>query len=322
MQTNRAKWLVFADTPLQVYNACCLAQSRPDVLCDLAIYAQFGQHNEYSRIAASTQLFEHIYQILPYAPTTTLQMRLWKIGVYFGSLNIKVPKKIVSSQYEAFAMACPTPATFEMLTLLRNNNPRIETVLYEDGTGSYTGNCFRRLTYLDDMPHGVEKDKWYVSIIKKCISVMHRNGSSQYRPTKLYVKKPELVSYDPPFDVAALQALSERQNAKFSKDKSVNNNKAEIVLLDVPRGAGDKSTGEKEFDEVANGLLKAEMRIGYRAHPRSSVLPECHFMGNGRGDNGWPVWAGSTSSRDSQHDSSRRNYLHCSIFWCSCNLLK
>lgn len=272
-------WLFYADTPLQIYNATLLASSlkQSSVCIDLIVYDQFSEAKKLIESYKKLNIFDAIYLIEKIEAKEVRDYFIWEICACFGRKTIDF-SQYISNSYNNFALACPTFATFELLTFLRKYNPSLNVVFYEDGTGSYNGNVFQQIYYFDKPPTKAVNTEWFVRTIRNII-VLPFFKKFQYSPSTLYLKRPELIQFPASIAVKPLLPSAECINQLLS-DSSLNSSDIDsannIIILDTPRISKYGITPETKAIDLAVRIIKkiSSNRILFRAHPRSNIAPE------------------------------------------------
>ena len=196
--------LYFADTPVQLLNCISIALEKmrcgPAERRDLIIYGQFNDADALSAFASSSGAFENVYVYQNVVSFSKWEQRLALIKVFFGGHCLKsIPDFVKTSSYDAMLFSCPTAVTYNLFSILTRNNPHTKVILYEDGSGTYTGSILQGLIYPGDLPNGV-KNSYLVNVAKKTLRLL----PIAYRPypiIKLLVKCPELLQINYEFEI-------------------------------------------------------------------------------------------------------------------------
>ena len=266
------RWLFFADTPLQLYNSYLIASdiSKNGEVADVLVYGQFSDAKSLASVYAQTNRFSTIYICEPQSCVDFKDLFLWQLSVCVGKNRLHL-QGLPENSYDYYAIACPTPATFDILRTLRKKNPNVKTVFYEDGTGAYNGNIFRQPFYFDKPPDKSLRAVTYVRIIQSLFSIFP-NKKILYSPSKLCLKRPELLQYQLtipcakiPIDPEAIQSLKR----VLPPVNNVLPKKQKIIFLDVPRTARE-NTGANIIDHMIEIAQQLNTPCLLRTHPRST----------------------------------------------------
>lgn len=264
-------WLFFADTPLQMYNSALIAsdlinEGNSAALC---VYNQFSNAEELVSIYKKTNVFDKIEIVEPLPIHEYRQQFLWQIGAYLGIKKLDT-RTILNERYDYFALACPTPATFEVLQRLRVRNKELRVSFYEDGTGSYNGEVFKTAYSFDFPPLPDKNEPPRIHTVRKWINAL-RLKRFLYSPERLYLKNPSLADSDIslpieplPTDSAFIAELTAiLDNEALSLDQESN-----IIILDSTRCA-EQNQETKCLDRAIEIIVGLDEKPLLRSHPRS-----------------------------------------------------
>lgn len=270
-----SRWLFFADTPLQLYNSYLIASdnlSTGDV-SDVVIYNQFRDARRLMSEYGQTGRFNAIYLCKEYVCSNFKKRFLWQMHACLGGSRLDL-RSLQGVSYDFFAFACPTPTTLDVLQTLRKANPDVKTVVFEDGTGTYTGNVFRQPFYFDKPPDESLTALPYVQAIQKLLSKL-RAKKMLYNPQMLYVKKPQLLQYHSNIPCSKMQVTPraiEPLKHLFPQGNETCTTK-KIILLDVPRTELE-NTGAALMDQIIQAARSLGRPCLLRPHPRSSFMSD------------------------------------------------
>ena len=269
------RWLVFADTPLQVSNSLHILYGiASNAKVDLMIYPQFEGAVELAKRTECQGVFDEVIVLDFEEPKSFLHTNLQMVGEYFGHRKRDFGF-LEKRSYERLFIACPTVVSYEVAIALKDINPALEVLFYEDGTGSYSGNVFRGSSYPDDAPRGVVNVHWYWRLLKRLSRAFGLDG--RYRATAIYVKVPDLVDYDPPFQILQLptkETPPELQKALFGDADSSMFDGLRVVFLDTPRDAAIDVEAAAAIDACLKESLDMGVPCAIRNHPRSTTSSE------------------------------------------------
>ena len=285
------RYLLFSDTPLQVLNAAVFSLSDvPDEdNVDIVISSQFADASTLSDQLRDSQIFDNVYLFKAYDWADKFEMRSRQLLLLLG-LGERCLCKVGNLAYDYFGFACPCPTAFAVLKRETKRNSDIETFLYEEGTGSYNGNIFRRIGYVDESPEGVAPTKGIVAFAKRILRLLP-DRMVRYNPKAIYVKRPDLLRYRPRFTVrqlggklrfdAGLSKLS--QCRAFSPIELPDD---AIVFFEPPRTALEGGEDIRVFDQLEQSLSNDGIEFYVREHPRTidgsnRELAGCHLANGG-----------------------------------------
>lgn len=274
----RKRILFYADRPQQVFNATCLAAQLRESGCrsDLLVANCFPDAPTMSALLDGGDFFENIAlceQIIDYSGS--LKSRAAELEVYLGFRRMMLPGWVEYGNYNAFCIACPCPETFNIIRVLRHQS-LLECILYEEGTGSYNGNVYRRFSYLGPVPSGVNSP----SGIQRCCSLLMRLALGVrdfYAVDSLYIKHPDFLEYEPCFDVRRLCCSDEVISLFASCGPLVPRNLLldgrRIVVLDEYRVSAEATGSALAVDSLMKRLTDEGIAFGVRRHPASKEPP-------------------------------------------------
>lgn len=280
-------WLFFADTPLQMYNAALVASKlvSQDDHASMLIYDQFTQATELAAVYERTEVFDAI-EVVPNRPIHEYRQQLfWQISSHFGKKNLAI-ETILDSPYDHFAIACPTPATFEVFQRLRARNKKLRVSFYEDGTGSYNGAVFKTVYSFDKPPLIDENEPPRIHQIRAIINALHLK-SFLYRPERLFLKNPTLLASGIDIPTQKIEPdqnfLDTLETALTIESLSLPSTKG-IIVLDTARYQEPNPE-----TETLDRLLEQAIHLGVspflRKHPRSVVdslyIKDCQDLSGG-----------------------------------------
>jgi hypothetical protein len=272
--------LFYACTPLQLLNAMYLSSQLADIgtVSDLFVYEQFSEATEYVKSVSNSGFFQSVY-ICESASSTSNMDAIKKNPL--GFLNtLRVDLQAAFSEdkpiYNAFFLACPNSSTFSLLSFLRDNNPNIDVLYYEDGTGSYTGYVFSGKTFYDFLPTNVQQSPWRRAS-KRLLKLLHGNRG-YYCADTMYVKKPQAIMYEAPLKTKRI-VPSERVvnflsgDSLWTGDESLD--KSNVIIFDCLRENGANQSAAAIIDELVTSLTDRQVPCYFKTHPRSdsSLLP-------------------------------------------------
>jgi len=264
--------LFFVDTPLQFYNAYLFASSKTDTCkSSILVYSQFQNAEPIANAYKDTGVFDQLYIVKPRKVASYKQSFFWQLSAIHGhqSLNLS---ELSDAHFDLFALACPSPATMEVYISLKKNNPKISTLFYEDGTGTYNGNVFKQPFYFEMPPEKSLNSASYINLLRKLSSAI--KAPWRYRPTAIYVKKPALLLYQPNIPCKQI-SIDNNEITKLVpvllKDHSYSFENARFLIFDVPRSETE-GFGANAIDEI---LAECTKNTRYhacclRSHPRST----------------------------------------------------
>lgn len=277
------RWLLFADTPLQVYNSIKLRFGNipKDDVVDLVVLDQFSAAREYvEKLRVLNGAFVSC-KVIPngFAASTSMDARKRLLKSYLGVRSNRFQSFLEPVDYTYFGFACPTYMTFEIYSCLREQNMNIRAVLYEDGTGSYNGNIFRRLAYLDALPEGAPANRKEVELLKRLLSLLPKS-KTRYSLKEMFVNKPDLLRYKPPVNSSSMvktKRASDLSNDVFGPclPEPI---KGSVVVLDVLRVGDETTMGADAIDQLVLAASSRAKKIYFRAHPRSTSVSKYYNL--------------------------------------------
>lgn len=281
------QWLFFADTPLQLYNATLLASSLDpqEAKADLMVYNQFDNSDKLIGAYKSLGIFQEVIE----CPNQNIEAYrdnfLWSVKTVLGFKKIDFSQRGIR-RYDYLALACPTPANFELLVALRKANKRLSVVMYEDGTGSYNGNVFQQPFYFDVPPIATPNEFWYTHCLRSFLS-LRPFGRVRYDIEALYVKNPSMMQVAPSIPVKKLEGRPEtikKLAITLMPDMPRIPEEGAVIILDIPR-TSKASPEEKAIDQTIEAIVQLGITPLLREHPRSvkkSIwAPKCHDFSQG-----------------------------------------
>ena len=270
-QNVEQRWLFFADTPLQIYNAALIASGLKEQghRSALLVYDQFTQASDLAGTYEKTGVFEEI-EVVPSCPIHEYRQQfMWQIGSRFGKEKLGI-KTTLNIPYDHFAIACPTPATFEVFQRLRRCNEKLHVSYYEDGTGSYNGAVFTT-AYSFDKPPLVDKDEPpRIHQIRTIINKLHLN-SFLYQPEQLFLKNPELLAPGINIPISLIipdEHFIDTLEAVFSSEALDLPPGKNIIVLDTARYQ-EPNPETNTIDSMLEQIVNLETSTFLREHPRS-----------------------------------------------------
>lgn len=266
-----SRWLFYADTPLQVYNASLLAiHLSKKSKCSIVIYGQFSDAKRIGNSLSKLNLFEHVYYLEEYHCNGFKNILMWQIKIILGVNKTKI-LDIPLDNYDYFALSFPSPSAHEVLMNTRKKNPSLRTVFFEDGTGTYVGNCFRIPLYFDKPPARSIKSPLHVEAIKKVFRLVTRS-KYLYRPVEIYVKRPDLLDFHSSIPVKKIPTSPTELQQLLSvfPSPSCKPQINGIVIFDVMRNQ-TVQYGSDIIDSVLQKLTSDNINIYLRNHPRSTI---------------------------------------------------
>lgn len=281
------QWLFFADTPLQLYNATLLASSLDpqEGKADLMVYSQFDTSDKLIDVYQSLGIFRDVIEYPSQHVETYRDNFLWSVKTVLGLKKIDFSQMALRC-YDYLALACPTPANFELLIALRKANKRLSVVMYEDGTGSYNGNVFQQPFYFDVPPIAAPNEFWYTHCLRSVLS-LQPFSRVRYDAEALYVKNPNMMQVASSIPVKKLEGRPETIK-KLAKALMPNMpripEKGAVIVLDIPR-TSETTPEEKAIDQAIETIVQLGITPLLREHPRSvkkSIwAPKCHDFSQG-----------------------------------------
>lgn len=265
------RWLFFADTPLQMYNAALTASALIEQgdHASLLVYDQFAQASDLAIVYEKIGVFDEI-EVVPHHPIHEYRQQLiWQIGSRFGKKNLAI-RMILDSSYDHLAIACPTPATFEVFQRLLVRNKKLRVSFYEDGTGSYNGAVFKTVYSFDEPPLIDENEPPRIHQLRAIINAL-RLKRFLYRPERLFLKNPSLLA--PGIDISTCQ-INPKQNvldkleAAFAKEPLSLPPAKNIIVLDTARYQ-EPNPETEAIDHLLEQIIELEISPFLRKHPRS-----------------------------------------------------
>ncbi len=267
------RWLFFADTPLQMYNAALTASALVGQgnHVSLLIYDQFAQASDLAIIYEKTEVFDKI-EVVPNHPIHEYRQQLiWQISSCFGKKNLVV-KTILDAPYDHLAIACPTPATFEVFQRLLAHNKKLRVSFYEDGTGSYNGAVFKTVYSFDKPPLIDENEPPRIHQLRAIVNTLHLKRFL-YRPERLFLKNPGLLA--PDINISTCQINPEKnfldklEAALAIEPLSLPPTK-NIIVLDTVRYQ-EPNPETDAIDHLLDQVIRLEISPFLRKHPRSVI---------------------------------------------------
>lgn len=272
---NKSKALFFADTPLQVFNACMLAsQLANDFDSDIVLINQFKGAKGVAKRLSQLGLFSSVFNQEPLLFVTANERRFKTAAIHFGAsfLNLDYLKL---TKYDFLFLACPTPTSNEVLLCLRAVNRSLKTALYEDGTGSYNGNILRGVNYIDQLPVDCVANTARADLQVRLFRALGK-GKTIYKPEAIYLYRPDAVAPKYQFPVHRLlcsSACAELLKTVFVCDLTVLMN-SDAVILDSVRRKGEEDAGAATIDSLLAVLPSACENISFKLHPRTLNMPQ------------------------------------------------
>ena len=265
------RWLFFADTPLQMYNAALISSKlvKQGNHASLLVYDQFAQASELAEIYEKTGVFDEIEVVANCVIHEYRQQLIWQIKSRFGKKILAI-KEILNTPYDHLAIACPSPETFEVFQRLRARNKKLRVSFYEDGTGSYNGAVFKTVYSFDKPPLIDENEPPRIHQIREIVNKLHLK-SFLYRPERLFLKNPSLLA--PEIDISTCQ-ISPEQNfldkleAALATEPLSLPPAKNIIVLDTARYQ-EPNPETEAIDHLLEQIIELEINLFLRKHPRS-----------------------------------------------------
>ena len=265
------RWLFFADTPLQMYNAALTASALIEQgdHASLLVYDQFAQASDLAIVYEKIGVFDEIEVVPHHLIHEYRQQLIWQIGSRFGKKNLAI-RMILDSSYDHLAIACPTPATFEVFQRLLARNKKLRVSFYEDGTGSYNGAVFKTVYSFDEPPLIDENEPPRIHQLRAIINTL-RLKRFLYRPERLFLKNPSLLA--PGIDISTCQINPEQNvldklEAAFAKEPLSLPPAKNIIVLDTARYQ-EPNPETEAIDHLLEQIIELEISPFLRKHPRS-----------------------------------------------------
>lgn len=260
------KTLYFSDTPTQVVNATNLAYQLGHQ-ADLIVYDQFDQAVKYAALLRGKGPFENLWILPKMHELSNWQRRFDLYSVWGSPGGITIP--IPFDDYEYFALACPTRVSNRIFAQLPNGT---QTLYFEDGTGTYTGNVFRELSYPRMLPDGVPRREWHVEAQRLLLSCLTKRYNVQ--PSAMYAYRPEVISCKYPwpikrldYDSRAIDIFTVEHLLKAAEEFAEKN--ATVLLFDAPRVAQSDIERMHELAALNDWMEKNGLQFYVKAHPRT-----------------------------------------------------
>ncbi|MGI6218044.1 MAG: hypothetical protein ACOYIK_10605 [Coriobacteriales bacterium] len=281
---NRA--LFFADTPVQILNSMYLASmfSAEGTISDLYVIDQFSNAQAYLHSARDSGLFSSVFDRKGKVLDSDVAVRMDNLRSYFRDPTPEIAPALLEKDlmYDSMFLSCPTTANYGVLSYLRRYNPKLRTYFYEDGTGTYTGNVFRGITFLDFSPEGIKERPFRKQAKTLVRKVVGKRGL--YCVEALYVKRPSAMTFCPPMPVRQLRPT--RQVLQLIKDSRLwsggeSLDKASVIIFDCLRSMRSNETDAAIVDEIVDLLDMHQLRYYLRLHPRTdaNLAPNGNYFG-------------------------------------------
>lgn len=270
------KTLFFADTPLQLYNSFLLASSGELGNASVLIYSQFNNAETLAEAYDRMHIFEQIIILDPINTKSYIQTFFWQLQATAGWHRLNL-SELKNTYFDSFCLACPTPATMEVLRLLKRKNNDLTTYFYEDGTGTYNGNVFKQPFYFERPPAPELKSVNYINAIRK-ISSLQKKVKYHYKPKTIFVKRPNLMLFNPNIPCKKILIKKNKVNELEALLSSPMPKLDEVrfLIFDVPRSKTE-GFGANAIDAIISRCIKSSSGENHssktcylRNHPRST----------------------------------------------------
>lgn len=271
------RWLFFADTPLQAYNASLIASGLKEQghHSSLLIYDQFARASDLAATYEKTSIFDSI-EVVANCPIFEYRQQLaWQIGSRFGKKRLSIGT-ILDAHYDHFAIACPTPATFEVFQRLRTRNKKLRVSYYEDGTGSYNGAVFKTVYSFDKPPLVDKNEPPRIHQIRAFVNKLHLK-SFLYQPERLFLKNPKLLAPGiniPTSKIDPEQSFLGTLEAAFASEPLNLPPGKNIIVLDTARYQ-EPNPETNAIDSLLEQIVNLGASPFLRKHPRSVTSSRC-----------------------------------------------
>lgn len=258
------KYLFYTDTPLQIFHATLIAKSiSEEAESSLMICCQFDAAKRIGSLLRDKKIFHSISYVQPVR--SSLVFYRTQICSFLGLESLF---KSYNEKFDVLALACPTLINTSLFISLKKANKNLEVILFDDGTGSYTGAIFCEATYLGKLPEGIPPMTGRTKLYRKLFSNLPVNNS--YVPNLIFLRQPQEITYKPAFKKRFLPFSSELvKNVEmcFGACNLPNNS---VLFLDPLRTGNYFSSGEKAIDSLIEKCLQNKIPVSLREHPRSN----------------------------------------------------
>ena len=285
--TNTRRYFFYADTPIQVANCVSLAlqgiQNASPEEHHLFIYGNFSNSQQMYDFARKSGAFKKVYlfesERIPTRELGKKQTYEELINLYYGHYFLKeIPSFVEDVFYSAMLMSCSTIVTYDIFLRLRTTNPDLEILLYEDGTGTYTGNVFRGLAFPGEVPTCV-RNRLMVRAAKVFLSLT-ANSYHTYPITKLFVKRPELIRDDFGIEISRFSLAKVVTSNNLLSPNSIVKTIADSTILYLEPPTSSDIYGLSV--DIEHELVAHDIRFSLRRHPRTLIkgsgldsVPDC-----------------------------------------------
>ena len=271
------RWLFFADTPLQMYNAALISSKlvKQGNHASLLVYDQFAQASELAEIYEKTSVFDEIEVVANCVIHEYRQQLIWQIKSRFGKKILAI-KEILNTPYDHLAIACPSPETFEVFQRLRARNKKLRVSFYEDGTGSYNGAVFKTVYSFDKPPLIDENEPPRIHQIRAFVNKLHLK-SFLYQPERLFLKNPKLLAPGiniPTSKIDPEQSFLGTLEAAFASEPLNLPPGKNIIVLDTARYQ-EPNPETNAIDSLLEQIVNLGASPFLRKHPRSVTSSRC-----------------------------------------------
>lgn len=272
----------FCDTPLQTLNVLNLRlhqmEEEPQSQAELIMVDQFRTANKLFDGIKKSGLFREAY-LLPQEDRQKCTSSLRRhIGV---TVDFLLPKQLlqrhgldvqcIQNRYTTIYGAVLT----HFLSALHKLNPQADFILYEDGTGSYSGNVVNK---------GSKK-------IYRAISSLIHAGAYAVQPKALYLNNPDAYKAEAICEIRQMPRMSDQllrlAESVFGYQEDTADQNRKIIWLSQPSDGVPESYALKQ--KMADALKPFADQVLVRLHPRDKELELYEAFSLDKGENMWEL---------------------------------
>lgn len=262
------RWLFYADTPLQLYLSTCIALTElgDHDIADVMICDQSLGIESIANKLVDRGAFQQVYSCSPIA--SRWKSLIVQFKDFLGKSSFR-SKPEIEKKYDRFALSVPLDNTMDLLVKLRKDNPSLDVVLYEDGTGTYDGQIFKLSCYLGEMPKGLKRSG-FRSKAYHTFGNLFPNRPNVFTPSSLYLRIPDAFEFDAPFPLKEIKKNS--KTLEIVESCFFSNNTPAIIksaiFLDTRRNFNVIRTFDP-FDDLLYECIDRNIPVTLRSHPGS-----------------------------------------------------
>ena len=250
------------DTPYQCLNATNLFwnfyRGREDIRCDIYVVDQFAKAAAITESLKNKKLFDNVYFLRREENRFMPQGLKRSLRVAYSYLNTKnavrnqFDGEIPKNKYDLIYSSVMTCFVSALIVL----NPKAEFCLYDDGTGSYSG---------DIVANGG-------GTAYKLFSKLTGRGANAARASKLYVNNPDMCNSTAAEEICRMPAFTQEYLDVAYEIFGVTKREGKmtgIVLLTYPALTPES---DKDLQDIVDLMRPYSRQVLVRPHPRELGL--------------------------------------------------